>query len=197
MLSNIYLTNIWGRLFFLVASILSSNAFASSTQLSSLLNGTEYVLMMRHADAPGYSDPSGFNVKDCSSQRNLGDVGKRQAYDIGQWLKSQGINDARILSSPWCRCIDTATLLNLGKVNLENSLSSFFENRANEKQQTLLLQKKIQEELFTKNNKPLILVTHQVNIQAFTGEGVSSGQMVLVQVTSKGKYVSHQLIKLD
>ena len=197
MLSNIYLTNIWGRLFFLVASILSSNAFASSTQLSSLLNGTEYVLMMRHADAPGYSDPSGFNVKDCSSQRNLGNVGKRQAYDIGQWLKSQGINDARILSSPWCRCIDTATLLNLGKVNLENSLSSFFENRANEKQQTLLLQKKIQEELFTKNNKPLILVTHQVNIQAFTGEGVSSGQMVLVQVTSKGKYVSHQLIKLD
>ncbi len=197
MLSNIYLTKIWGRLFFLVASILSSNAFASSTQLSSLLNGTEYVLMMRHADAPGYSDPSGFNVKDCSSQRNLGDVGKRQAYDIGQWLKSQGINDARILSSPWCRCIDTATLLNLGKVNLENSLSSFFENRANEKQQTLLLQKKIQEELFTKNNKPLILVTHQVNIQAFTGEGVSSGQMVLVQVTSKGKYVSHQLIKLD
>lgn len=197
MLSNIYLTNIWGRLFFLVASILSSNAFASSTQLSSLLNRTEYVLMMRHADAPGYSDPSGFNVKDCSSQRNLGDVGKRQAHDIGQWLKSQGINDARILSSPWCRCIDTATLLNLGKVNLENSLSSFFENRANEKQQTLLLQKKIQEELFTKNNKPLILVTHQVNIQAFTGEGVSSGQMVLVQVTSKGKYVSHQLIKLD
>jgi len=49
----------------------------------------------------------------------------------------------------------------------------------------------------TKINKPLMLVTHQVNISAFTGEGVGSGQMVLVQVNPKGQYVSHRLIKLD
>jgi ABC-type enterochelin transport system substrate-binding protein len=93
--------------------------------------------------------------------------------------------------------MDTATLLNIGPVSSENSLGSFFENRGDAKEQTLALQKKIQAELIAKNNKPLMLVTHQVNISAFTGEGVGSGQMVLVQVTPKGQYVSHRLIKQD
>jgi phosphohistidine phosphatase SixA len=193
-------TTIFTFITVLFLSVFSHAIFASpdaKNQLSSLLSGNQHVLMMRHADAPGYSDTAGFNVKDCSSQRNLGETGKKQAREIGQWLKARGVADARVLSSPWCRCMDTATLLNIGPVNSENSLGSFFENRGDAKEQTLALQKKIQAELMTKNNKPLMLVTHQVNISAFTGEGVGSGQMVLVQVTPKGQYVSHRLIKLD
>jgi phosphohistidine phosphatase SixA len=205
MSSNAYQSRILNTIVFtfitvLFLSVFSAHGNASSDtkdQLSSLLSGNQHILMMRHADAPGYSDPAGFNVKDCSSQRNLGETGKKQAREIGQWLRAHGVTDARVLSSPWCRCMDTATLLNIGPISVENSLSSFFENRGDAREQTLALQKKIQAELMTKNNKPLMLVTHQVNISAFTGEGVGSGQMVLVQVTPKGQYVSHRLIKLD
>lgn len=198
--SRILNTTIFTFITALFLSVFSHDVFASpdtKNQLSNLLSGNQHVLMMRHADAPGYSDPAGFNVKDCSSQRNLGETGKKQAREIGQWLKARGVADARVLSSPWCRCMDTATLLNIGPVSSENSLGSFFENRGDAREQTLALQKKIQAELMTKNNKPLMLVTHQVNISAFTGEGVGSGQMLLVQVTPKGQYVSHRLVKLD
>jgi phosphohistidine phosphatase SixA len=154
-----------------------------------------YVLMMRHADAPGYSDPDGYNLNDCSTQRNLGEAGKTQAKMIGQWLKTQGLESAQVFSSPWCRCKDTATLLNKGAVTVEPSLGSFFENRGNRQEQTRLTQIKIAELLKTSPRKPVIMVTHQVNIQAFAGQSLSSGSMVLVKVNPSGQYISHQLIK--
>ena len=154
-----------------------------------------YVLMMRHADAPGYSDPDGYNLNDCSTQRNLGEAGKTQAKMIGQWLKTQGLESAQVFSSPWCRCKDTATLLNKGAVTVEPSLGSFFENRGNRQEQTRQTQIKIAELLKASPRKPVIMVTHQVNIQAFAGQSLSSGSMVLVKVNPSGQYISHQLIK--
>ena len=153
-----------------------------------------YVLMMRHADAPGYSDPDGYNLNDCSTQRNLGAAGKTQAKMIGKWLDSQGIKRAQIFSSPWCRCKDTAALLGKGAVQVEAGLGSFFENRGSRQEQTRLTQLKIAQLLKVSPREPVIMVTHQINIQAFVGQSVGSGGMVLVKVNQSGQYVSHQLI---
>ena len=176
-------------------SISSFSLAASEKALSETLASPHHLLMMRHADAPGYSDPTGFDLNNCASQRNLGANGKKQAAELGAWLKTQGITQAKLLSSPWCRCMETAKLLNVGDVLSENALGSFFENRADGKEQTLLLEKKIKQEISSPNRRPLILVTHQVNIQAYTGESVSSGQMILVKVSANGQYLSHLLIK--
>jgi phosphohistidine phosphatase SixA len=174
--------------FFLVASQLSHAGLKEDLETGS------YVLMMRHADAPGYSDPDGYNLNDCSTQRNLGSTGRTQAKMIGQWLNSQGIVSAQVFSSPWCRCKDTAALLDKGSVQVEASIGSFFENRGNRQEQTRLTQIKIAQLLKVSPRKPVIMVTHQVNIQAFAGQSVSSGSMVLVKVNQSGQYVSHQLI---
>ena len=175
--------------FFLATSQLSHAGLKEDLETGS------YVLMMRHADAPGYSDPAGYNLTDCSTQRNLGEAGKTQAKMIGQWLTTQGIESAQVFSSPWCRCKDTATLLNKGTVTVEPSLGSFFENRGNRQEQTLATQIKIAQLLKSSPRKPVIMVTHQVNIQAFAGQSLSSGSMVLVKVNASGQYMSHQLIK--
>ncbi|TXI11227.1 MAG: histidine phosphatase family protein [Polynucleobacter sp.] len=164
-------------------------------ELASLLQSPQHILMMRHADAPGYSDPAGFNLNDCSTQRNLGTVGKKQAQEIGRWLRTDGVTASKVFSSPWCRCQETASLLNLGPVTIKQSLGSFFENRSQRQEQTQQLEKTIQQELAKKGSAALIFVTHQVNIEAFTGEFVNSGQLVLVKVNSKGQYQSHRLIK--
>ena len=58
-------------------------------------------------------------------QRNLGDKGKKQAVLIGEWLSNQGIQSAKVISSPWCRCLDTARLLNKGTVTKSDALGSF------------------------------------------------------------------------
>lgn len=156
------------------------------------LTDGRHVLMMRHADAPGFGDPPGYQLSQCSTQRNLGELGKKQSEIIGQWLKNQGITTARVLSSPWCRCLDTASLLNLGSVTSTPELGSFFDEMSLEKQQTRNLEKLIKSKLASGPKTPLILVTHHVNIQAYTGKVVNVGDMVLVKVNQNGQHVSHQ-----
>ena len=75
-----------------------------------LLREGGVVLALRHALAPGTFDPPEFKLGDCSTQRNLSDEGRAQARRIGQWFKARGLQPARVRSSPWCRCVDTATL---------------------------------------------------------------------------------------
>ena len=84
------------------------------------LRAGRHVALMRHTDAPGgVGDPPGFRVDDCATQRNLSAKGRADAARIGARLRSEGIAVEKILSSPWCRCIDTATLLELGPVEAE------------------------------------------------------------------------------
>ena len=155
------------------------------------LQDGQHVLLMRHADAPGYGDPAGYVIGQCATQRNLGDAGKKQAQAIGVWLGQQGIASAHVFSSPWCRCVDTATLLNKGPVKTEPSLGSFFDNMALARKQTKALEGFIKNELAKPSKAPRILVTHHVNIQAFTGKVVGVGDMVLVKVNQKGEHLSN------
>jgi phosphohistidine phosphatase SixA len=148
---------------------------------------------MRHADAPGIGDPPGYVISQCSSQRNLGEYGKKQAKAIGSWLTSQGIQKADVFSSPWCRCLDTAILLNKGPVKIESSLASFFDNMSLEKRQTKELERFIKSELAKQSKMPLILVTHHVNIQAYTGKVLGVGDMILVRINKDGEPISHTI----
>ena len=148
---------------------------------------------MRHADAPGFGDPAGYVISQCSTQRNLGDYGRKQARAIGAWLSNQGIVRAEVFSSPWCRCLDTGSLLNKGPVKIAPSLGSFFDDMSLEKSQTKALEVFIKNELAKQSKAPLILVTHHVNIQAYTGKVVGVGDMVLVKVNKNGEYISHAL----
>jgi phosphohistidine phosphatase SixA len=163
----------------------------SHAALVSDLKDGQHVLLMRHADAPGYGDPAGYVIGQCSTQRNLGDYGKNQAKAIGSWLGKQGIDQALIFSSPWCRCSDTARLLNLGSVQIEPSLGSFFDDMSLEKKQTKALEEFIKSELDKQSKMPVILLTHHVNIRAFMGKNVNQGDMVLVKVNKNGEYLSH------
>lgn len=168
-------------------------SFNSHAGLADDLRDGQNILLIRHADAPGFGDPPGYRLDECSSQRNLGDYGIRQATLIGQWLTAQGVSSAQVFSSPWCRCLDTAKLIDKGPVMIEASLGSFFDQMHVEKDQTLDLQKFIQQQLAKAPRQPIILVTHHVNIEAYTGKNVKVGDMVLVNVDRNGKPRSHKL----
>lgn len=174
----------------IITLFLSTAALAN---LASPMTDGQHILFMRHADAPGFSDPAGYRLDQCSTQRNLGELGKKQAERTGQWLNQQGIERAKVFSSPWCRCMDTATLLNKGPVMSEKSLGSFFENMTQANQQTEVLRQFVQASLKQFPKTPIIMVSHHVNIEAFTGVVLGSGDMVLVKIGANGKPVSHQV----
>ena len=66
------------------------------------------IILIRHALAPGTGDPIGFEVDDCSTQRNLNQVGIDQSKNIGKLFKKNKVLIDQVLSSQWCRCKDTA-----------------------------------------------------------------------------------------
>ena len=187
--------NLFNRTIAICIFLLSGLCIAQQVMatLANDLQDGQHVLLMRHADAPGYGDPTGYVVTQCATQRNLGDYGKKQAQAIGVWLTNQGIQKADVFSSPWCRCLDTANLLNKGSVKIEPSLGSFFDEMSLEKTQTKALGAFIKNELAKQSKAPLILVTHHVNIEAYTGKVVSVGDMVLVRVNKNGEHLSHTI----
>ncbi len=166
---------------------------SNASELSELLKGNDHVLLMRHALAPGVGDPAGYQLDNCKSQRNLDAQGRAQAQRIGQWLKSQGVRDALVFSSAWCRCKETAEKLGLGTPVHEAALNSFFDDMRQGPQSNAKLQKFIETQLKSKNSKALISVTHHVNIAEFIGENVGSGDMVLAKVSPQGRLLSYKI----
>ena len=138
-----------------------------------------HVALMRHADAPGgVGDPPGFRVDDCATQRNLSEKGRADAEKIGSQLKGEGIAFEKILSSPWCRCIDTARLLNLGTVETEATFGNVVVLK--DQRQTLTTGARALIARWTAGGN-LLVVTHGANIQALTGVWLASGEIVVVK----------------
>lgn len=151
-------------------------AGASEELWSALREGRAFA-MMRHALAPGTGDPANFDVDDCATQRNLSVEGREQARRTGDAFRDNGIMMAEVKTSAWCRCQDTASLMNLGTPEVLPALNSFFQNRSARDPQTEALKQWLNEWI---GSKPLVLVTHQVNISALTGDFTSSGEIVVV-----------------
>ena len=166
---------------------------AGASELADRLKSEHYVLLMRHAYAPGVGDPPGFSLDRCESQRRLNNQGQAQARRVGQWLRQQGVQQARVFSSAWCRCQETAALLKFDKPEVAPVLGSFFENSSQAASQNAALQAFIAKELPSKGAQAFILVTHHVNILEYVGLNIGSGEMVLAKVDSQGRLLEHRL----
>jgi broad specificity phosphatase PhoE len=137
------------------------------------------ILLMRHATAPGTGDPENFRLEDCATQRNLSEEGRSQARDTGAALREAGIVITHVATSQWCRCRDTARLLDLGPVEDWPSLNSFFSDRGTADAQTADTLARLA--ALPQGARP-ILITHQVNITALTGIVPRSGEIIVAEL---------------
>ncbi|MDA8761024.1 histidine phosphatase family protein [Amylibacter sp.] len=164
-----------------------TRAHADNNGIQEIINNIDAnVIFMRHALAPGIGDPTKFKIGDCSTQRNLNQVGITQAVLIGKQLKENSIQFDKVYSSYWCRCYQTASLLDIGLVHKFSGLNSIFQNFVPRKE-TL---KKLEQKLFELPSSSLVIfVTHQVNIQAITKKNVISGGMVAFNTSTKEAHI--------
>ena len=161
-----------------------SEAFARSELEIIKKNISANVIFLRHALAPGVGDPENFIKEDCSTQRNLNNKGRLQARLIGNYLRSTNLKFSQILTSEWCRCIDTAKELNLGQWTTFSGLNSFFQEYEKKDQVINKLQKKLDSLGYS---DLALFVTHQVVISEQTGIMPRSGEMVLYNSITKQK----------
>jgi phosphohistidine phosphatase SixA len=175
----------------LLCCSLGVQASDKAGELADKLRAPGYLLLMRHAYAPGVGDPAGYRLDDCATQRNLDAQGLAQAIRTGAWLKRQGVGKALVYSSSWCRCRYTAKALELGSVNIEPSLASFFDQPEQAGASTAALARFVARAMKSKDDQALILVTHHVNIRDFAGPDIGSGDMLLVKVDAQGRATTY------
>ena len=101
---------------FIIGLLLAHNALCNEIAHTAIREIDADIVFMRHALAPGFGDPENFLLSDCSTQRNLSNIGQKQALKIGALLASSQVQFDTVLSSYWCRCYDTARLMSLGEV---------------------------------------------------------------------------------
>jgi len=153
-----------------------------------------HVALLRHAITPGTGDPSEFEIGDCGTQRNLSEEGRKQAGRISARFRKNGIETARIFSSQWCRCLETARLIGLGPVTELPILNSFFQRPKRRNRQTQTLEEWLASQDL---DGPIVLVTHQVNITALTGVYPASGELVVIRQSENGKISALGSIRTD
>ena len=160
-----------------VLGLPASGAALQGEQLWALLREGGQVILIRHTlTTPGVGDPPGMRLEDCATQRNLSEEGRRAARGIGDTFRRQSIPVARVLSSPWCRCLETARLA-FGTAEAWPPLSNLFGRPENRVPQVRELEGLVGRRLSAAN---LVLVSHGSTIAALTGVSPAPGELVVL-----------------
>ncbi len=159
-------------------------ALADTGQATAALRQGGVVVLMRHALAPGTFDPPGFELGKCSTQRLLSDEGRAQARRIGAWFLQQHLLPRQVLSSPWCRCLDTATLA-FGTTQSWPALGS--PHGGDERRNAQALQSLRQALAAVPAGRFDVWVTHDFVINALVGASASSGEALVIRRGAQGE----------
>ncbi|HEY0824560.1 MAG TPA: histidine phosphatase family protein [Ramlibacter sp.] len=170
----------------LVGAAVPWRAIAQSADgLWPLLQAGGQVVLVRHAlTEPGVGDPPGFRLGACGTQRNLSEQGRADARRLGAVLRERRVPVARVLSSPWCRCRETARLIFGREGEVEPSLGNLFGRRELEAQQVAELRKLVRRA----EGGNLFMVTHGSTTHALTGVSPGTGEMVVLTPQAGGGF---------
>ena len=143
------------------------------------LAGGGHIALIRHGNAPpGYGgDPPGFRFDDCKTQRNLDDKGRAQGKALGEAFRGHGVRVDRVLSSPVCRCMDTASLMAVG--NVESSYALVPDRDPNR------LRFRELKDIVSSWRGPgtLVLVSHGFTIEPLVGINPEQAEVVVLKPT--------------
>ncbi len=157
----------------------------ASEDLWTLLKGGGQVILIRHAiTTPGAGDPPGMRLDDCRTQRNLTDEGRRDARRVGEVFRARGIPVDRVLSSPWCRCLETGRLA-FGAAEPWQALSNLY-GRSEARAEQVRQMRALVGERHTGGN--VVLVSHGSTISALTGVMPAPAEMVVVTPQGGGRF---------
>jgi phosphohistidine phosphatase SixA len=150
----------------LAISLIAAPATAgdgSAEAWAALVNGG-HVALVRHGNAPpGYGgDPPGFKIDDCATQRNMDERGRAQSRAVGEAFRQHGVRVDKVLSSPWCRCLETARLMAVGSVDSTMTVAS-----SSQSPERLAVLKQMVSSW--RGPGTLVVVTHALTVQGLVG----------------------------
>ena len=148
----------------------SSSVSAAIALLTAVLGATAAAAPAGRSGRPG---PARTRARD-----------RRLAGVLGAGYAAEGVQVARVLSSRWCRALDTATIAFGHRVEQVPALDSFFDERGARESRTEALRRLVEE--WSARDGVLVLVTHQVNVTALTGSSVGEGEVLVLAPRQAG-----------
>ncbi|MCC2675155.1 MAG: hypothetical protein K0R58_2102 [Ramlibacter sp.] len=150
-----------------------------------LLQKGGQVVLIRHAlTDPGVGDPAGFQLGECRTQRNLSEEGRAEARRLADALRTRRVPVAGVLSSPWCRCLETAQVVFGRAAQANAALGNLFGRHEREAQQVADLRKLV----LPPQGGNLFLVTHGSTTLALTGVSPATAEMVVLTPQAGGGF---------
>ena len=168
----------------------------STPQLIKALQAGGHVIYMRHAITSHLQkDRDRENFNDCSLQRNLSNEGKDQAVRIGDLIKRLGIPIGEVISSPYCRCKETAKLV-FGEYKVDQNLGFSI---SKDKLESQRLGKYLYDLMMniSSNQKNQVLVGHTSNLKDGLGVWPKPEGVVAIFHKQNGKMIYKGMIKPD
>jgi phosphohistidine phosphatase SixA len=170
----------------LCLAAISSWAGAAEDAAWATLKAGGKIIFIRHTlTDPGVGDPPGFLLADCRTQRNLSTRGRDDAERLGAAFRKQEVPVAAVLSSRWCRCLDTAKLA-FGKADAAPMLDSTF----GEAEAGRLTKQRAVFDVAGRHAAPgnLVMVSHAQNIQELTGVSPATGEVVVAVLDGPDRF---------
>ena len=142
------------------------------------LRGDGHIALIRHAAAPGpVGDPFDYKLSDCTTQRNLSEQGRAEARALGARFRMKQVKVGKVVSSQWCRCRQTAELMNIGPVEDAPTFNNAFVLSATRDELTAGARVIIGA---WHGPGTLVVVTHGENVRLMLGLRPREGEVIVV-----------------
>ena len=180
------------RIALIVAAVMLLSPAAATEAGWALLREGGHVVLLRHAMTAGSGDPANFNVDDCKTQRNLSERGREQADRMGVLLSVRAAPTERVLSSRYCRCLETAEYA-FDDIKAEpfDALDPPPSDPAAAKKQLAAI---VAEVKAFSGSGNLIMITHEESIKALTGVSARPGEAVIVRADGDKLHVLGRVV---
>jgi phosphohistidine phosphatase SixA len=155
------------------------NALADDEPVWAALKQGGKVILLRHTHVDIREGIGHLAPGNCAEEVNLSASGVEQAKRIGEAFRAHGVAIGEVLTSPYCRCIDTGNL-GFGRAKSVQYLKP--PGVVSEDQAKLDQDRVVQEILKHHDPSNLVMITHDLNIAKVVLEDtIPMGEFFVVQ----------------
>ena len=172
----------------LAVTLVAGASAAAGPDLTRSLRSGGLVVVLRHA-ATDFTRPDQdpVVVADCGTQRNLSAQGRADARAIGRGVRRLGLRIGKVLSSPFCRTLETARLA-FGRATVHPALLNTIVAEHDAR-----WRKQIRDAKRLLGTRPAagsltVLVTHGIVVQETTGQSLEEGEAIVFRPLGQSRF---------